>query len=417
MRRVEPKATVLRLQGWEHAGGIQFGQEWRPMTPGPLSLVAMAGFLVWLYLAFGRHSFWRADQTLAANLPAPETWPPVVAIVPARNEAALIRSCLSSVANQNYPGLFRVILVDDSSTDDTTEIARSLTCKAPIEVAEAPPLPEGWTGKLWALSNGVEHAAETEDAISDAFLWFTDADIMHGTGVLRALTAKALAEQRDMVSLMVKLNASGIGDRWLLPAFVFFFQKLYPFADVNREGGRAAAAAGGCILIRSKILEKAGGIAAIRGELIDDCALARRVKEAGGRLWLGLAEESWSMRTYGFRKLWQMVARTAYTQLNHSVLLLLGTVLAMVFVYLVPPLLFLSLPLHGDVLAAGAGLGAWLIMAALYGPTLTYYRRPHLEGALLPLIAGLYTLMTIHSAVDHWRGRGSRWKAREYVSK
>lgn len=387
------------------------------MTPGPLSLVAMASLFVWLYLTFGRHSFWRADQTLAADLPAPETWPPVVAIVPARNEAAFIRSCLSSVAEQNYPGLFRVILVDDSSTDDTTDIARSLTCNAPIEVAEAPPLPEGWTGKLWALSNGVEHAAETGEATGDVFLWFTDADIVHGTGVLRALISKALVEQRDIVSLMVKLNASGIGDRWLLPAFVFFFQKLYPFADVNRGGGRTAAAAGGCILIRSRILEKAGGIAAIRGELIDDCALARRVKEAGGRLWLGLAEESWSKRTYGVRNLWQMVARTAYTQLNHSVLLLLGTVLAMVLVYLAPPLLLLSLPLHGDVLAAGAGLGAWVIMAVLYGPMLAYYQRPRLEGALLPLIGGLYTLMTVHSAIDHWLGRGSRWKAREYISK
>lgn len=387
------------------------------MEPGPLSLVALAGLLAWLYLAVGRHGFWRADQKLASDLPAPDPWPPVVAIIPARNEAALIGSSLQSVAGQDYPGPFQVILVDDSSKDKTVEIARRIRDQAPIEIIEAPSLADGWTGKLWALECGVRQATRTNLLSGDAFVWFSDADIVHGSAVLRSLVATAINERRDMVSLMAKLNCRGAGGPWLLPAYVFFFQKLYPFADVNRQDGRTAAAAGGCILLRGRKLKEAGGLTAIRSALIDDCALARRLKDSGGRLWLGLAEASRSIRPCSFVDLWRMVARTAYTQLNHSVLLLLGTVLAMVLGYLAPPLLFFSLPLHGDLLAAGAGLGTWLVMALLYGPTLTYYGRRRLEGAVLPVIGGLYMLMTIHSALNHWLGRGSRWKSRRYHRK
>ena len=386
------------------------------MTPGPLSLLAGAGLFAWLFLAFARHFFWRADQRLAAGLPAPETWPPVVAVIPARNEAAYIARSISSVVGQDYPGPFRVILVDDSSEDGTAVIARGLKSEVPLDVIAAPPLQAGWTGKLWALAHGVRHAAAIGGLTDDTFLWFTDADIVHGPGVLRSLTTKAVNEKRDMVSLMAKLNCSGTSERWFVPAFVFFFQKLYPFPEVNRETSRTAAAAGGCILLRRGMLEQAGGIAAVRGALIDDCSLARRVKDAGGRLWLGLADQSWSIRTYGFGSLWQMVARTAFTQLNRSVFLLIGAVLAMTVTYLAPPLLLLSFPLHGDALAAGTGLAAWVVMAVLYWPTLAYYKRSPADGFLLPAVAGLFLLATVHSAVDHWLGRGCRWKARSYIS-
>lgn len=386
------------------------------MTPGPLSLIAEVGIFAWLYLAFVRHGFWRGNERLKMDARAPETWPRVVAVIPARNEAAYVGRSISSVAGQDYPGAFHVILVDDSSEDDTAAIARKVKGGVLVEVVAAPPLQVGWTGKLWALSHGMRHAAATGRMADDTLLWFTDADIVHGPGVLRALVTKAVNEKRDMVSLMAKLNCTGASERWLVPAFVFFFQKLYPFPDVNRDDSSTAAAAGGCVLLRNGMLKKAGGLAAIRSELIDDCSLARRVRDAGGRLWLGLADNSWSIRTYGFRELWQMVARTAFTQLNHSALLLLGTVLAMAAIYLAPPLLLLSFPIHGDALAAGAGLAAWLIMAALYWPTLAYYRRSPLEGFMLPIVSALYTLATIHSAINHWLGKGSRWKARSYSS-
>jgi hopene-associated glycosyltransferase HpnB len=384
------------------------------MSFGPLGIIALTGLGAWLYLALGRHGFWRASERLAADLPAPAAWPPIVAIIPARNEAAFIARSLKSVADQDFKGSLRVILVDDSSTDNTARIARRVRGQAPIEVVVAPPLADGWSGKLWAQENGIRYAEKTGRMPTDAFLWFADADTVHGAGVLRALVQKAAAEKRDLVSLMVRLNAEGLWGGFLVPAFVFFFQKLYPFPDVGREGGRSAAAAGGCLLVRYSLLEAAGGIAAIHGALIDDCALARRLKEAGGRLWLGLADDSRSLRPYAFGDLWRMVKRTAYTQLDHSILRLLGTVAAMVFTYLVPPIILLSLPLHGDVPAAGAGLAAWLVMIGLYAPTLTYYDRSPLEGVLLPLVGGLYTLMTIHSALDHWRGHGSHWKARDY---
>lgn len=387
------------------------------MMPGSLVLVGGASLLAWLYLAFARHGFWRADQRLMTGNPSLEAWPPVVAIIPARNEAAYIERSISSVAGQNYPGEFRIILVDDSSEDETAAIARQVESEVPVEIILAPPLPIGWTGKLWALAQGVRRAVPNQALARDTFLWLTDADIVHGPDVLRGLVAKAVNEKRHMISLMAKLNCAGAAERWLVPAFVFFFQKLYPFPDVNRKGSRTAAAAGGCILLRSSMLEEAGGIAAIRGELIDDCSLAGLVRDTGGSLWLGLADNSWSIRTYDFQGLWQMVTRTAYTQLNHSTLVLVGTVLAMVLIYLAPPILVLSFPIHGDPLATLIGLASWVIMSLLYRPTLTYYRRSPVEGFLLPVISGLYTLATIRSAVDHWMGKGSQWKARSYNSK
>ncbi len=384
------------------------------MSGAALMLAALAGLLGWLYLAFARSGFWRADQRLSKTTPQPDIWPPVVAIIPARNEAVLIGKSLLSVASQNYPGAFRVLLVDDSSEDATAAIARSLETPIPVEVVTAPPLEKGWTGKLWALNQGVEAARADRPGEGEPFLWFTDADIVHGPEVLKALVSKALSEHLDMVSLMALLNCRNLCGRWFLPAFVFFFQKLYPFRAVNRSHSRLAAAAGGCILLKDEMLEKAGGLEAIRGQLIDDCSLARRIKDAGGRLWLGLAEESWSMRSYAFPVFWRMVSRTAYTQLRYSPLLLAGTVVGMSLLYLAPPLLALTLPIHGDGLAAGLGGLSWLVMAALYRPTLAYYKRPAIEGLLLPVIGAVYTLITLSSALGHWLGRGSRWKERSY---
>ena len=386
-----------------------------------MMLTALAGLALatWVYLLVGRSGFWRADQRLGDDLAEPESWPAVVAVVPARNEAAGIAACLEALAAQDYPGRLDVIAVNDASTDDTAGIARRVAGETAgdrsIAVLDAPPLAAGWAGKLWALDHGVAEAARR--APDAAYLWFTDADIVHQPRVLRALVAKARGEGRALVSLMVRLNVSHLWEALLVPAFVFFFQMLYPFPAVNDPRRRVAAAAGGCVLVAPGALAKAGGISAIRDALIDDCALAASVKRAGGDIWLGLGERSTSIRPYaGLAGLWAMVKRSAFTQLNHSTVLLIGTVVAMVASYLVPPFAVLAWPWHGQGTAAVLGGLAWGAMMLAYAPTLAYYRRPIIEAAALPLTAALYISMTMHSAFDHWRGRGGRWKGRTYTS-
>jgi hopene-associated glycosyltransferase HpnB len=320
-----------------------------------------------------------------------------------------------SLLAQDYPGALRIVVVDDSSTDGTAAEARHAAGgDARLEVIAGAALPPGWTGKMWAVSQGVEFAGHV--APDATFLLLTDADIAHDPGNLRRLVAKAEAARLDLVSLMVRLVAATGWERLLIPAFVFFFRKLYPFRWVADRARGTAAAAGGCMLVRRAALERAGGIAAIRDRVIDDCALAAAIKGRGGAIWLGLGRRTRSLRGYGtLSGIWRMVARSAYVQLRHSPLLLAGTVAGMALLYLVPPVAALAGLAAGAWPCAAAGFAGWLAMAALYAPMLAYYRLGLWRGLLLPLAAMLYALMTVSSAWASWRGRGAGWKGRHYA--
>jgi hopene-associated glycosyltransferase HpnB len=364
------------------------------MTAGILAALALAG---WVYLLLGRGMFWRADVRLPRETALPSRWPSVVAIVPARNEAPYIGQAVASLKAQDYAGAFRVVVVDDQSEDDTGAIARA----AGAEVVTGAPRPPGWAGKPWAMAQGAQAAGDA------AYIWFTDADIVHAPDTLRRLVAKAEAESHDLVSLMVRLDCRSLWDRLLIPTFVFFFQMLYPFAWVNDPKRRTAGAAGGSMLVRATALARAGGVAAIGSALIDDCALAKAVKSSGGRIWLGLSEVDTSIRPYGgLGGIWRMVARSAYDQLGYSPLALAGTIAGLALLYLAPPVLAVS----------GMALGAlaWLLMALAEAPTLRLYRLPLIWGVFLPVAALLYVGMTLDSAVRHWRGRGGEWKGRTH---
>lgn len=357
---------------------------------------------IWLALLLGRGMFWLArERDTRAMPPAPETWPSVVAVVPARDEADVIARSVGSLLAQDYPGPFRVVLVDDQSSDGTAAIARALGSDR-LEVLSGEPLARGWTGKLWAVSQGAAHAGE-----APRYLWLTDADIEHTPDTLRMLVTRGEAGGLSLVSLMALLHCETPAERMLVPAFVYFFQMLYPFAAVNRTG-RAGAAAGGCMLVRRESLEQAGGIAAIRGALIDDCTLGALLKQQGP-VWLGLTRRSRSIRPYqGFSPLAAMISRSAYAQLRYSPILLAGTVLGMALVYLAPP----ALAVFGHGLARWLGLAAWAIMATTFQPMLRFYGRSPLWGAALPGIAAFYLGCTMLSAWQHLRGRGGMWKGR-----
>ena len=381
-----------------------------------LQLLAALALLAWVGLVLGRSGFWRAGPRIEdERAPAPRAWPAVVAVVPARDEAAHVGRALRSLLGQDYPGELAIVLVDDHSADATRRIAESLSVEGArcLEVIAAPALPGGWSGKLWAVEQGVRRAAERWPEAR--YLLLTDADIAHAQDNLARLVAKAEAEKLDLVSLMVRLRCDSFWERLLVPAFVFFFQLLYPFAAVNRAERKSAAAAGGCMLLRRSALAEAGGIAAIRSCLIDDVALARAVKRrpGGGRIWLGLGASAWSLRAYrGLGALWAMVARSADTQLNHSLALLAATVLGMTLTFAGPPLAVLAWPLHRDAVTAGLGAAAWLVMTAAYRPITRWYGLPWVWLPSLPLAALLFVAMTVDSAVRHRRGVGGRWKGR-----
>jgi hopene-associated glycosyltransferase HpnB len=374
--------------------------------------IACLSLLIWIYLLLFHGGFWRADQRLEDGA-EPEVWPTVTAIVPARDEAEVIERAVTSLLSQNYPGEFHLIVVDDGSSDGTADLARAAAEKLGagnrLTIVTGTPLPEDWTGKMWAVANGVRNVGERD------FLLLTDADIEHDPANLRRLAAKAVTDRRDMVSLMVRLHASSFWERLLIPAFVFFFQKLYPFPRVNNREAAMAGAAGGCVLVRKKALEQAGGFEAIKSALIDDCALARRIKKRAA-IWLGLTENTYSIRPYdGLGGIWRMVARTAFTQLNYSALLLLGTLVGMVLIYLAPPVVVVWGIAGGNWLAAGLGGGALALMLLAYWPTAKLYGPPFPEVLLLPLAGLLYTAMTFDSALRHWRGAGGGWKGRTYT--
>ncbi|GDY32728.1 glycosyl transferase family 2 [Gandjariella thermophila] len=381
--------------------------------------LAVLALLVWVWLTVGRGGFWRTDLRLPARR-QPDRWPPVAVVVPARDEAAVLPETLPTLLAQRYPGPARVILVDDGSTDGTAALAERLADGhrrerggehpgLPLTVIAPGEAPDGWTGKLWAVRHGVAEAGEVE------FLLLTDADIAHGLDSLANLVAGAVATGCDLVSRMAVLRTRTAWERLVVPAFVYFFAMLYPFRWVNRPGARTAAAAGGCCLVRRAALARAGGVDAIRGAVIDDVALGRAVKRSGGRIWLGLAEEVRSVRPYPtLGTLWRMVARSAYPQLRYSPLVLAATVLGLAVVFLVPPASTVAGAVTADPVTLLAGAASWLLMAATYGPMLRYYRQPVAAAFLLPGTALLYLLMTVDSAVAHWRGRGAVWKGRSY---
>jgi hopene-associated glycosyltransferase HpnB len=371
--------------------------------------LALLAFAVWLYLAFGRGGFWLGAERDDFDPPSPAQTPEVTAVIPARNEAEGVGACVESLLRQDYRGLRAVVLVDDESSDGTAMAARQAgaACGAADRltiVAGTPPAP-GWTGKLWAMRQGI--AAATAGPPPD-FLLLTDADIVYAPQVLGWLVAHASANRLVLASFMVELRCDSLPERGLIPAFIFFFQMLYPFAWVNRPAAATAAAAGGCMLVRADALQQAGGIDAIRSALIDDCALAAALKTQGP-IWLGLTGRVRSLRRYPhWSDVGHMVSRTAYAQLRYSPPLLLATVAALAFVYLLPPVA----TIFGAGPGRAFGIGAWAIMAILFQPTLRSYRLSPLWGFALPAIAAAYLVFTVQSAIASMRGKGGLWKGR-----
>jgi hopene-associated glycosyltransferase HpnB len=360
-----------------------------------LEVLGAMAVLVWLYLLLARGGFWRISAQLA-QLPVDHNLArTIVAVIPARNEAGVIGDAVRSLLQQDFGGSMHVVVVDDGSTDGTdgaaVQAAAGIGALAQLSIINGAPLPPDWSGKLLAMSQGVAAALP----FAPDYLLFTDADIHHAPENVAALLTTAEAQDRDLVSFMVKLRQDTFAEKTLIPAFVFFFLMLYPPAWIARPDRRIAGAAGGCILIRPAALERIGGLGAIRSQIIDDCALARAVKDAGGSIWLGLTRSARSIRSYGsFSEIGRMIARTAFNQLRHS--------------YLLPPLLLLS----GRPVTMVLGAAAWMLMSLAYAPLLRFYRRSPLWSVCLPLVAMFYAAATIHSDVQYSLGRGGRWKGR-----
>ncbi|MEU9987516.1 glycosyltransferase [Streptomyces sp. NPDC048045] len=368
----------------------------------------------WCWLLLCQGFFWRTDVRLPPRRD-PGRWPSVCVVVPARDEAAVLPASLPSLLAQDYPGHAEVFLVDDGSTDGTGELARELSRRhggLPLTVDSPGEPPAGWTGKLWAVRHGIGLARAREPV----YLLLTDADIAHAPDSLRELVAAATSGGFDVVSQMARLRVESLWERLVVPAFVYFFAQLYPFRRIGRKRSRTAAAAGGCVLLGADMAERARVPDAIRHAVIDDVALARAVKRAGGRVWLGLADRVDSVRPYPrLHDLWRMVSRSAYAQLRHNPLLLLGTVAGLALVYLVPPVAVVTGAVSGSTATVVAGAAAWALMAGTYLPMLRYYGQPVWLAPLLPFTAFLYLLMTVDSAVQHYRGRGASWKGRTYA--
>ena len=418
--------------------------------PATAIILSTISVLIWLYLTLGRGTFWRlrSSDDDPSTLAAPATWPAIVAIVPARNEAETIGPTLAALLQQNYPGKFSILVIDDHSEDETSHIAQRFanasSAQSRVTIHVASPLPAGWTGKLWALDEGVSRSgavpayptavtsnglspdrskspsrseetgfarqiSQHQRPIAPAFFWFTDADIIHAPDTLRRLVARAQQDHLDLTSLMVLLRARSVPERALIPAFLFFFLKLYPPRWIADPKSNTAGAAGGCILLRREALTRIGGLATIRSEVIDDCALARAIKQSGGKIWMGLTRASASQRAYPtFGEIGDMIARTAFTQLRYSTALLLGTLAGLFVTYLAPVALLLTQSYATRVL----GLTAWVLMSLAFLPTIRFYRLPLLWVPLLPLAALFYAYATSLSAIRYWLNRGARWKGR-----
>ena len=394
-----------------------------------LSIACVVAAVAWAYLVAGHGGYWRTSEWLPPLTRDPDTWPDVVAVIPARNEAEMLPATLPALLGQEYPGTLTVVVVDDRSSDGTAEVAAKLSGGGPLRVIAGTAPPAGWAGKVWAMAQGLGAAGLPSAAGAgpepEGYVLFTDADIAWEAGTLRDLVAAAEADDRDLVSQMALLRTATGWERIVVPAFVYFFAQLYPFRRVNVPGSRTAAAAGGCMLVRRGALEQSGGLAPISGALIDDVAMGRMIKRQRGRCWLGLSRQVVSVRPYPrLASLWQMVARSAYTQLNYSPALLAATIIGLLFLYVLPPagaVIGLAALLSGGaapqdagpaVLAAGAGLAGWALMSLSYLPMLRLYRLSPLRAPSLPLIALLYAGMTADSARRHHTGRGAEWRGR-----
>lgn len=380
-----------------------------------MTLMTVLGWLAalgWCYLAFGHGRFW--EPLLPDVVPPPAIWPSVDIVIPARNEADMLPQSLPSLLRQDYPGNWRIILVDDHSRDGTSGVAYELSSQQPdrLIVVAAPDLAKGWSGKTAAMNAGVQESQAD-------YILFTDADITHTSGNLRRLVSRALTYDLDLVSLMVKLRCDSFAEKLLIPAFVFFFALLYPFRRASDPQSGVAAAAGGVMLVKRQALQNIGGLERIKSALIDDCALAKAVKVNGGtkagpgRIALTLSEDIASLRPYpAIKDVWQMVARTAYTQLQYSPLLLIGTIIGMSVLYLIPLVLLLS----GIGPLSLTGFAVWILMSVLYMPTVLFYGLPPLWAFTLPFAALIYVGATIDSARLYHRGKGGQWKGRTQAS-
>ncbi len=394
--------------------------------------IGVVSLAIWIALLFARDGFWLArerDENTRHPGPVPGftpqraraseaqwspehvrgddlamAWPRVTAVVPARDESEVISTAIASLVAQDYPGDFRIILVDDASSDGTADIARTAASGSKrLTIVRGTPLPAGWTGKTWAVSQGIAAAGDAPD-----YLLLTDADIAHAPDTLCSLVARAVADDRVLVSLMARLRCESLAERALIPAFVFFFQLLDPFAEVNRRGKGRGAAAGGVMLVNRAALEHGGGIAEVRGALIDDCAFGALMKRQGA-VWLGLTNRARSIRRYdSVASVAAMITRSAYAQLGYSPPLLAGTIFGLALTYVAPPLL----AVFGRGYAQGMAAAVWAMMAIAFQPMLRFYRRSPLWGVALPAIAGFYAGCTLLSAWQHKRGRGGMWKGR-----
>ncbi|MBO1053645.1 MAG: glycosyltransferase [Dolichospermum sp. DET73] len=379
--------------------------------------LTLLSLVIWLFLILFWGQFWRVNHQLEANKDIDNnTLPTVCVIIPARNEADVIPVSLRSLLLQDYPGKFTIFLVDDQSSDGTAnvaqEVAHNLDKTQQLQIVTSTSLPPGWTGKLWAMEQGLQ----TASTLTPDYFLLTDADIEHDPSNLHRLVAKAEAQKLDLVSIMVRLRCQSFWEQLLIPAFVFFFQKLYPFSWVNNPKKANAAAAGGCILIHSEALNRIGGLQIIRQALIDDCSLAKAVKSTHGKIWLGLSTLTYSLRPYdSLKTIWDMVARSAYTQLNYSPFLLIGSLLGMTLVYLLPPIAIIFGLVLGNWIITLISFIGYLLMTFAYFPIIRFYKCSPVFAFSLPIIAFLYTSMTIDSALQHWQGRGGAWKGRVYA--
>lgn len=368
--------------------------------------------IIWVYLLMARSRFWLAQPRLSAAQRPLVHLPSVVAIIPARNEAAMIADVVTSLRNQRYSGDLNILVVDDQSSDATAQLARQAG-GARVRIIQTPPLPPGWSGKTWALETAWQDVLQR--GLAPDYIWLNDADIVHQSVVLEALISQANWSGSALTSLMVTLDTSGVVGRLLIPAFVYFFQLLYPFPAINGPALRTAGAAGGCVLLEREALQRIGGFVSLKDALIDDCTLARHVQDAGGTLWLGHGPLSKSVRPNDrLGAVWTMVKRTAYAQLSYNPLLLAGCLAGLGLVFLVPPLAFVVGIAHGDAILLLCGAAAWLLMAITTMPTLKLYQRSLAEAFLMPFVTLLYGMMTLDSARSHVFGAGNRWKDRSY---
>lgn len=380
-----------------------------------MNLYALAVFagviatLIWGYLLLARGGFWQVPRWLAPETAGDQVSKLIAAVIPARNEEKVIPQCIGSLLRQDCVQSLHIFLVDDASNDRTAERAEDAAREADglrrLTILHSASLPRGWTGKLWAVHQGIETARE----LRPEFFLLTDADIVHSPRSIASLVMVAERGRYDLTSIMPRLHCQTLAEKILTPAFVFFFFKLYPPAWIADPGNAVAGGAGGCMLIRSAALERAGGMESIRDQIIDDCALARAIKRGGGKLWLGLSSDTVSLRCYGsFSEARRMISRTAFSQLHHSSLMLLVTLLGMATTYLLPVALVLS----GRPLLTTLGAVTWAMMTVAYFPMIRFYGLGALWAVLLPLAALFYTAATVHSALKYWAGRGGEWKGR-----